>query len=90
VTVAGEGHLFGVADVLVAEEDDLPREQALADGRHGGVVELGGEVDAVDLGTDVAGHRPDVEGRERCGRVRGRGDGAHVGLLGSSTAHLGG
>src|SRR6185295_4371259 len=39
----------------------FPLQQGVADLGHGGVIEVGGQVDAVDLGADVARHRADVE-----------------------------
>ena len=63
VLLLGEG--------LVAEEHDLPLEQRGADGGDRLGRELA-EVDAVDLGADVAGHRAHVEPEVAAGVVDGR------------------
>jgi hypothetical protein len=47
-------------EVLAGEEDDLALEPHLADGGHGGVVEVA-QVDTADLGADGARQQPDVE-----------------------------
>jgi hypothetical protein len=46
---------------LVAEEDDAVVEQRLADVTDSAIVEILADVDAVNLGADAAGDRPDLD-----------------------------
>ena len=76
--VAAEADLAGVVERLAPEEHHPVAQQGVADGGDGGVVEGPGDVEAVDLGADLAGDGPDVEERSsRAGRswvriLRGR------------------
>jgi hypothetical protein len=45
--------------LLVPEEDHLVPVQRIGQAANGGLIEWLGEVDAVDVGTDVAGDRAD-------------------------------
>ena len=50
-----------MVQLLVPEEQDPVAQQGGADGGDGSGVEGLGDVEAVDLGADPAGDRPDVE-----------------------------
>ena len=54
--VAAEGHVLGLGDVLVPEEDDLPLEQRRRISATTSGSRRLGQVDAVDLSADV----PDI------------------------------
>ncbi len=69
---APEGDLAGGGEVLVPEEQDVVLDQRRSQLVDGALVEVGGEVDAAHLGSEVA--------RDRCqGDVRGRGGRIHGG-----------
>ncbi len=66
--VAGEGHVLGARDVLVAEEQHLVLQQQRADlGHQAGVARSDAQIDIAKLGADGAGQRldPDRAG-QRC------------------------
>ena len=58
----GEGHVALGGERLVAEEQDLVGEQGLAQLVDDGVVEIGGEVEAVHLGAEGGADLLDLEG----------------------------
>jgi len=59
----GEGHLLGRRDDLVAEEDRAVVQQRLVNLAEGTVVELFGQIDAVQLGPHGPGDWPYVDSR---------------------------
>ena len=76
----GELGLLGGGEVLVAEEDHVMGVQGLPDLGHHRLAERFREVDAVDLGSDDRGQRPDIEPG---------GDGHGSLVMGSSVPHGG-
>jgi hypothetical protein len=76
--MAGEGHVFGARDVLIAEEQHLVLEQQGADlGHQLGRARGEAQVDICQLGADGAGeglHR-DRTGQRGAAHDRGRGQG---------------
>ena len=53
--------MLGGVEPLVAEEDDAVLEEGAPDGGHGRAVEIGAQVDAVDLGPQRAGGGKDLD-----------------------------
>jgi hypothetical protein len=53
--------VLGGVEPLVAEEDDAVIEEGTPDGGHAGVIEIGAQVHAVDLGPQGAGDGTDLD-----------------------------